>query len=308
MQNAEAKHPAVLVAVIAILVAGFIHIAITPIHFEHASMHGIFFLAAGVFEIMWAYSFWMESTHQNYLIGLAIAGGLILLWALTRLFGAPFIGGLEPVDAFAIACKASEGIGLIALIILAVNGVAIGRPSQRLPRVLGEAVGLGLVISLTTYGLARASEPLIPDFGLTLASSDTGLPPATVGDLTISGAWVRPPVLDDGNASAYMVIRNRGSQPDTLLSICAPIAEICELNQTVTQDNSSEMRLIESLDIPAYGGVVLKTGSYHGMLKTLDHIPQPGDIITLSVTFRQAGTVQVFALVRDVGYDDSHLH
>jgi len=151
----------------AIAFAGFCHLVLAPLHYAHAPAHGIFFALAGVAEISWATVFLRKRTVAMYYAGLIMAGGLIVLWAITRLLPAPFHGSAEPVDLGGLVCKTSEWIGLVSLVILASEGKIAGIKKQSFVRLLSAALILSAVSGFFGYGLALASERLFP----TLAAS-----------------------------------------------------------------------------------------------------------------------------------------
>ncbi|MEO1368792.1 MAG: hypothetical protein AAFX50_16575, partial [Acidobacteriota bacterium] len=42
------------VAVLALAVAGAVHLQIAPVHYDHAPAHGLFFGGLGVAQVLWA--------------------------------------------------------------------------------------------------------------------------------------------------------------------------------------------------------------------------------------------------------------
>jgi drug/metabolite transporter (DMT)-like permease len=88
--------------------AGVIHIYLAPQHFAHAPAHGIFFAVSGVAELVWAYLFLRRPTEQMYNIGIMLAGGLIILWAITRVLPAPFEHEVGIVDLGGILLRSNR--------------------------------------------------------------------------------------------------------------------------------------------------------------------------------------------------------
>lgn len=149
-------------ATIAVASAGILHIAVAPQHYEHAPAHAIFFVVAGIAEIAWALIFLRRPTQQVYYAGLALTGGLILLWALTRVVPAPFHGQVEAIDLGGIACKISEAAGLAALLMIAAQGGITGLAKQSMARLVSIAFLLSAAVAGASYVAARAAEPLLP--------------------------------------------------------------------------------------------------------------------------------------------------
>lgn len=71
------------------IVAGLIHLIIVPIHWTHAPAHGLFFVIMGLVQIGWGIAFWQWPSVALYRLSIVLAGGLITLWAITRLSPRP---------------------------------------------------------------------------------------------------------------------------------------------------------------------------------------------------------------------------
>jgi hypothetical protein len=161
----EAKNKLVRWAALSIGVAGLIHLIIVPEHWAHAPAHALFFVLAGIAEIAWGIAVWRRPSAILYHIGLVGTGALLVLWGITRLLPAPFGHGPEAVDGYSIVCKISEGLGMVALLILAFQAA-----SSRAGRLAGwRAISLFIVAALLAgfllQGVARAAEPLFPSLG-----------------------------------------------------------------------------------------------------------------------------------------------
>ncbi len=154
------------ICVITIALAGLVHLLIAPLHYAHAPAHGIFFAVAGLVQCAWAVAFWRKPGPILYRLGLTLSGGLVVLWLLTLVLGAPFGGHeLSNVDANAIVCKISELAGLVSLLALAVQGgqlAAIGKLSM--PRLASEALIVSMLAGVVFFGLGKFAEPLFPQW------------------------------------------------------------------------------------------------------------------------------------------------
>jgi hypothetical protein len=150
------------IATFAVALAGIVHLAVAPQHYAHAPAHGIFFLVAGFAEIAWAIIFLRRPTQQGYYAGLLLTGGLLALWAITRLAPAPFHGHAEAVDLGGIVCKISELVGLAALVLVAAQGGIAGLGRQAFVRLATVAVLLAAAAGALSYGIGLAAEPLLP--------------------------------------------------------------------------------------------------------------------------------------------------
>lgn len=153
-----------LIAVVSLLSAGLTHLVLYPQHYSHAPAHGIFFVIAGALEIVWAFAFWRWPSRSLYVPGIALAGNLLVLWALTRVARGPFSHGLEPVDPIGLAVKAFELVGILALTFLVFGGVK-QRPALRVYSSLAWAALLALAMSAGIFFAGRGVEPLVPNWG-----------------------------------------------------------------------------------------------------------------------------------------------
>jgi copper(I)-binding protein len=309
-----------MLSVTAIAIAGLIHLILAPAHFEHAPAHGIFFALAGAAEILWAVAFWRRPSQPLYYAGLALAGGLIVLWALTRLAIPPFEHEPGPVDASGLVCKLSELAGFISLIALAAQGQIsniAGKPAWRLA---GIALGLALLSGLALYGIGRAAEPLLSS----LASpgehaegeslSDHGMeggdmpghegmdgdhPAAspseavTIGDLIIEGIWSRPSSAG-ANGVIYLSITNAGHDAERLVGAQTEAAGVVELHQSKMDGDVMKMEPVPGgIELPPGATVKLEPGGYHLMLVDLQRDLTPGEHYVANLQFEKAGEVSV---------------
>jgi hypothetical protein len=164
-------------------------------------------------------AFWRRPSELLYYAGLALAGGLIVLWVLTRFLIPPFEYEPGPIDVSGLVCKLSMLVGFISLIALAAQGQISGMTRRSTWRLAGVALGLAVLSGLALYGIGRAAEPLLPSLAPpdehTESETDSGhemeggevsghddteddheAGPSgeamTIGDLKIAGIWSRP--------------------------------------------------------------------------------------------------------------------
>lgn len=167
----------------------------------------------------------------------------------------------------------------------------------------GLVVALALVIALTLASCGEDDEDKGRD--------------GDAGALTVTNAWVRAslPVdaADDGGTGdegvagpvtgAFMVIENTTDTAERLVSVAvaADIARVVEIHETTMGANDTmQMRPVEGVDVPANGSVELKPGSYHVMLVDVQRTLNPGDTVTLTLTFESGKTLTVEANVREM--------
>jgi copper(I)-binding protein len=114
----------------------------------------------------------------------------------------------------------------------------------------------------------------------------------TGGAIVVSHA-VAPAPASPSEATAFLVIDNRGATPDTLVSAGSPDAEMAMLHTVA----AGRMETVATLAVPAGGRVTLAPGGYHLMLHGLKHAVVAGDTLTLQLRFAGAGELVVRAPV-----------
>ncbi len=117
---------------------------------------------------------------------------------------------------------------------------------------------------------------------------------------TASGSAASTSTQGSGvTGAAYMTIVNTGNAADQLLKATTEIADQVELHTTTIENNVAQMRPVPSIEVAANGQVELKSGSYHMMLINVNRSLQVGDTVPITLTFQNAGEVQVTAEVRE---------
>ncbi len=122
----------------------------------------------------------------------------------------------------------------------------------------------------------------------------------THGDLTISDAWSRETTPAQKAGAGYMIVRNAGSSDDRLVAAAAAVAERVELHTHIMEDGVAKMRQVEAIDVPAGGEAKLAPGGLHIMFIGLTGPLEEGTSFPLTLTFENAGAVEVEVPIRDV--------
>ncbi len=166
-------------AMVAMALAGWIHLAIAPSHFEHAPAHGLFFGLLGAFQALWVIlaAMWLAMAFLRPEVirlspsgdlagwlrhsGLALGGGAVVLWLLTQWVSAPFAASPEPIDGPTILSKLAE-----LLVTLALLG-----PMGGLWRVRPQALRIGGVIA---FGSVMWAAGLVAESRLPGLTSEPG--------------------------------------------------------------------------------------------------------------------------------------
>ncbi len=120
------------------------------------------------------------------------------------------------------------------------------------------------------------------------------------GSIVIKDPWGRATISNRPGVT-YAMIHNMGSQSDTLKSASSPIAERIEIHTHTMTDGVMQMRKVDSLDIPANGMAMLKPGGHHLMMFGLSKALKKGQLITVTLTFEKAGSVDIMVPVGSIG-------
>jgi copper(I)-binding protein len=120
-------------------------------------------------------------------------------------------------------------------------------------------------------------------------------PTAGLADIVISDAYARASRPNAPTGAAFLVIENNGSDADRLVAAQSGAAQRVELHTHVDLgDGVMKMTEIEGgIEIPAGGTHVMRRGGDHVMLMGLTKSLEQGGEIAVTLTFEQAGTVEV---------------
>jgi copper(I)-binding protein len=148
-------------------------------------------------------------------------------------------------------------------------------------------------------------------------SSDTTGSTAEPG-ITVEGAWARTSPMMASAGAAYMTLASSVDDRLTGVAVDAGIAATAELHETVmagdmaggmtgdmsgsmpvTTEPTMMMQPVDGIDLPAGTAVELKPGGYHIMLLDLVAPLEMGQTFTITLTFEQAGSVEVPVTVGD---------
>ena len=126
------------------------------------------------------------------------------------------------------------------------------------------------------------------------------------GDVTIVHPWSRP-APQGQNGVIYLEIRNGGAADDRLIAVSTPLAEKIELHRSTMEDGIHRMERMESIVVPAGGGVELAPGGLHVMLVGLKFMLMAEETISVTFSFERAGDITTGVAVETRGGDDANL-
>jgi hypothetical protein len=104
------------------LLAALIHLWVMPEHFEEWWGYGMFFLVAGVAQVVYVPLLVRWPNQTVLLLGIAGNSAIVLLYLFTRVVGIPFIGPeageVEGVGIIDVCATSSEAAIVVALGVL----------------------------------------------------------------------------------------------------------------------------------------------------------------------------------------------
>jgi copper(I)-binding protein len=176
--------------------------------------------------------------------------------------------------------------------------------NQRTKLFFASVASLALTFSLVACGSDDASSDTATGAttamdGTTATGGEMAGGEATVGDISVTGAWVREPAEGQTNSAAYASVTNNGDADVTLVAASVPFGAAVEIHETTTAaDGTMQMREVpEGFVVPAGGSFTLEPGGPHIMLIDID----PADItgtVELTLIFDDGTEVTVGAPVK----------
>jgi copper(I)-binding protein len=119
-------------------------------------------------------------------------------------------------------------------------------------------------------------------------------------------ARATPPGAKAGGV--FVTVENTGTRPDRLLSVSTPMAGVAELHEMSIDAGVMRMRGVAALEVRPGEKLQLKPGGYHVMLSELRQPLKVGDRFPLTLTFQNAGTVEVSVWVEAMSAGASTAH
>ena len=126
-------------------------------------------------------------------------------------------------------------------------------------------------------------------------------PIATVGTVAIHDAWARASLGQTGTSAAYMTLETSGEEADRLVAAASPVAASAELHTHLMDGGVARMRPVAAVEIAPGAPTVLEPGGLHIMLIGLEEKLVEGATLPLSLTFEEAGTIDLEVPIRGVG-------
>ena len=121
-------------------------------------------------------------------------------------------------------------------------------------------------------------------------------------ELSVSASYMPQPVSD--MAAGFLTIANKGGAKDELTSVSSTAAGSVSVHETVGQS----MEEVTSLDVPAHGQLVFKSGGNHLMFEKLKRKPKQGEKVTVELHFAKSDPITVEMPVKSATYNPATGH
>lgn len=122
-------------------------------------------------------------------------------------------------------------------------------------------------------------------------------------ELAVSASYMPQPITDE-MAAGFFTVANKGGAKDELTSVTSDAAADVTMHETVGQS----MREVTSLDVPAHGQLVFKSGGNHLMFEKLRRQLKQGATVTVELHFAKSGPIKVEMPVKSATYNPATGH
>jgi len=147
------------------LVAGVLHLIVTPMHFGEHVAQGLFMVVLGTLQVVWGLAFFRRASAGGFVAGVALALGAILVWVAATLVRAPYSAGAETPEPIAWCTEAVQALTVVVLVVLALRARPLGASAGRALPLVVAALVLGLIAGGGAYGAGLVGEKVAPALG-----------------------------------------------------------------------------------------------------------------------------------------------
>ena len=120
---------------------------------------------------------------------------------------------------------------------------------------------------------------------------------ALAADLVIDQPWARATIGQTPNGVAYLTVTNNSSVGDRLVAVHTPVAKHASLHTSIMTDGMMRMEAVSGVDLAVGETVRFIPGGLHVMMMGLYQPLREGASIVLTLTFAQAGKIEVLVPV-----------
>lgn len=277
MRKKTLEHWMGWIVVIAMGVAGLVHIRIAPEHLEHTVAHGLFFGLVGLAQLFWTAShFWKRNFQRgsSAQTGILLSGGVIVVWMISHWVASPFSTETHPSDVSTFVTKGAELIVFGGLLYSVSTHPQHKARQKKLMILLSTGVGGGVAVWLAGMILT----PLLPSLGEVEGHHQANMPTAAVL-----------------STSAYFSIVNSAREADRLTLVTSDEVDDVSLHQTTVEadHNMARMRALTEVELNPHVRVDFAPVGNHVMLDGVFRELYEGDYITLTLHFASGKTIPV---------------
>jgi len=129
-----------------------------------------------------------------------------------------------------------------------------------------------------------------------------------VGNIHIDHPWSREAPPNAPVIGGFFQLTNHGDSDDALIAAESPIAGHVEIHTHKKEDGVMKMIKIDEIRIPVNESVLLKPGSFHLMIFNPTQSLKKGDRFPITLTFKNAGKVEVEMTVEKPEHIEKHMH
>lgn len=130
----------------------------------------------------------------------------------------------------------------------------------------------------------------------------------TLGAIEIGHPAARASLPSARTGAGYLTLTNTGAEEDRLVAATGAIAERIEIHETVVTDGVARMRPLDGLALPPGETVALEPGGLHLMLLGLTAPLAEGERVPVTLSFEEAGDIEVELHVEAMGAGEDHSH
>ncbi len=143
-------------------------------------------------------------------------------------------------------------------------------------------------------------------FAAGLFPLDTQAHEATSKGVTVAHPWVRATPDGATVGSGFLEIKTDKDTADRLVGIASPVATTAEVHSMTMDGAVMKMRRLDGIDLKPGSSHVLAPMGEHIMLLGLKQPLKEGDLVKLTLTFANAGPIEVEASVEPMGAMGPH--
>lgn len=126
--------------------------------------------------------------------------------------------------------------------------------------------------------------------------------------ITVSEAWMRPTAAGE-NGAVYFVLQNDSREQDELIDVSSKLADSVEMHESsiVAGTDVMQMRQVSSVALDGSAEVAFVPGGLHVMLVRVKNELKPGNIVEITLHFRNHADILVNVSVAEFAPDE-HSH